>query len=376
LFDLYLGRASGYTINVTSGKFNELYKKLNKAQREAVDAIEGPVMVIAGPGTGKTQVLTLRLANILKKTDTPPEAILALTFTEAGVQAMRDRLRKIMGSAAHRVQIHTFHGFANTIISERPESFPRIIGSNVASDAQRLGIVKKVIENASDTMLRPAGDPEFYIWPVLEAIGDLKREAITPDHFARLIDEEEKNFYKREDLYHLKGAYKGKMKGEHQETQKAIEKNKALLSLYRAYEAEMRAAKLIDYDDLIIEVINVLEADDDVRLQIEERCQYVLADEHQDANNGQNKILELITEFHKQPNLFIVGDEKQAIFRFQGASLENFLYFTRKFPEAKVVRLTENYRSTQQILDPAHSLILASPGDASLRVPLNSNQGK
>src|SRR5688500_7588408 len=109
--------------------FDEQYKKLNKEQRLAVDTIEGPVMVVAGPGTGKTQVLTLRIANILRLTDMAPENILALTFTEAGVQSMKRRLSLIVGGRAYQVSVHTFHGFCNDIIKRYPEEFPRIIGS-------------------------------------------------------------------------------------------------------------------------------------------------------------------------------------------------------------------------------------------------------
>ena len=127
-------------------KFDQLYKSLNKAQKEAVDTIEGPVMVVAGPGTGKTQILTLRIANILRKTDVPPDAILALTFTEAGVSAMRRRLKEIIGSAGYRVGIFTFHGFCNDVIKRFPEEFPRIIGSTNVSDIDKIVIIKSLLE--------------------------------------------------------------------------------------------------------------------------------------------------------------------------------------------------------------------------------------
>src|SRR6266700_3689753 len=113
--------------------FEKAYKQLNKAQRQAVDTIEGPVMVIAGPGTGKTQILALRIANILHKTDTPPDAILALAFTESAVHSMRRRLVSIIGAPAYKIPIFTFHGLANDIIERFPEAFPRIIGSAPAA---------------------------------------------------------------------------------------------------------------------------------------------------------------------------------------------------------------------------------------------------
>src|SRR4051812_36909772 len=122
-------------------KFNSRYKKLNPAQKEAVDTIEGPVMVVAGPGTGKTHILTLRIANILKRTDTPPDGILALTFTESGANTMRRRLAELIGSSAYRVRIHTFHGYCQDVINRSPDEFPRIIGGEPISDIERIDVL-------------------------------------------------------------------------------------------------------------------------------------------------------------------------------------------------------------------------------------------
>ena len=126
--------------------FNEAYNSLNKAQKEAVDTIEGPVMVIAGPGTGKTQILTLRIANILLQTDTAPENILALTFTESGAKAMRQRLRKYIGSEAYRVCVYTFHGFAEYLIRENPDAYSKIVGGRPASDLEKISLIEQILE--------------------------------------------------------------------------------------------------------------------------------------------------------------------------------------------------------------------------------------
>src|SRR5580698_4192630 len=125
----------------TSPEFEEAFKALNPEQQKAVDSIEGPVFVIAGPGTGKTQILTLRIANILRLTDTPPEAILALTFTEAGASEMRSRLSQLIGARGNRVRIHTFHGFAESLIARYPDAFPRIVGGEIATDVERAEIL-------------------------------------------------------------------------------------------------------------------------------------------------------------------------------------------------------------------------------------------
>lgn len=342
---------------LTTLKFQGLYDKLNKEQKQAVDAIEGPVMVIAGPGTGKTQILTLRIANILKKTDTTPDSILALTFTESGVFSMRKRLVEIIGSAGYRVGIFTFHGFCNEVIRRFPDSFPKIIGANQLNDIEKISILKSIIEKSELKKLKPFGDNFFYLNSIRGKISELKRENIATEKLLKLVEKQKKEFKKIDDLYHEKGVHYGKMKGKYADFEKKIEKNEELAFVYELYEKELRERKLYDYEDMIIETIKALESDRDILLSLQEEYQYVLADEHQDANNSQNRLLELLASYHKSPNLFIVGDEKQAIFRFQGASLENFLYFKNLYKNALLITLIRNYRSYQHILDSARSLI-------------------
>lgn len=356
---------------MTSEAFKTAYAGLNTEQRKAVDSIEGPVMVIAGPGTGKTSILTLRIANILDKTDASPDSILALTFTESGVHSMRQKLVGIIGAAAYRVNIFTFHGFANSIIEQYPEYVPRIIGGALAPEVEQFKILETIFETNSFSTIKPFGNIFYYVRPALGAIRSLKRENVDPKVFLKSIKAEEKTLMGVDDLYHEKGKYKGEMKGVYKTALKKIEKNKELVKVYELYEKALASARLFDYEDMIVETIAALRKNSDLLLMLQEEYQYVLADEHQDANNAQNAILELISGFHENPNLFIVGDEKQAIYRFQGASLENFLYFKRKFPEATLITLTNNYRSTQKILDAAHTLITNNSEDTnSPRVPL------
>jgi len=341
-------------------KFQGLYNKLNTQQKQAVDAIEGPVMVIAGPGTGKTQILTLRIANILQKTDATPDSILALTFTESGVFSMRKRLVEIIGSAGYRVGIFTFHGFCNEVIRRFPDSFPKIIGANHLNDIEKISILKDIIEESELKKLKPFGDNFFYLNSIRGKISELKRENISPEELAKAVMIQHDEFKTIDDLYHEKGAHKGKMKGKYSALEKKIEKNTELALIYESYEEQLRERRLYDYEDMIIETIKALESDADLLLSLQEEYQYVLADEHQDANNSQNRLLELLASYHENPNLFIVGDEKQAIFRFQGASLENFLYFKNLYKNAISITLLQNYRSYQHILDSAHSLINSS----------------
>ncbi len=174
--------------------FNSAYSALNKAQKEAVDTIEGPVMVVAGPGTGKTQILTLRIGKILLETHTTPNNILALTFTDAGAKAMRERLHKYIGAEAFQVAIYTFHGFAERLIRDYPDAYTRVIGGRPASDLDKITIIETILEDATFKLLRPIGNPAYYVKPVLNIIGSLKKEYVTPDIFAELLVEQEKNF--------------------------------------------------------------------------------------------------------------------------------------------------------------------------------------
>ncbi len=351
--------------------FDRLYSSLNPEQRQAVDAIEGPVMVVAGPGTGKTQILALRIANILLKTDVGPSSILALTFTESGVYSMRRRLVDIIGAPAYKINIYTFHSFCNMLISVYPDEFPRLINAVAVSDIEQIQIIEELLAEDSFEYIRPYGDPSFYVRPILGAIRTLKRENVSPKDFETLVKKQQKDFKAIPDLIHEKGAHKGKMKGEYATLQKNIEKNAELAKIYTRYEETLTVRKYYDYEDMILEAIRAMSTNPDFLLQLQENFQYILADEHQDANASQNKILELLSNFHSEPNLFIVGDEKQAIFRFQGASLDNFLYFKKLYPTAQIISLKNNYRSTQTILDAAHSLIgKNTTSDESLRVRL------
>ncbi len=339
--------------------FKKAYDRLNPEQRKAVDEIDGPVMVVAGPGTGKTEVLTLRIANILLKTDTKPEQVLALTFTDAASSNMRKRLSNIIGAPAYRVRIQTFHSFCNDILQGYPEYFPHVVGSVPITEVEATSILEKIIEEADISVLRPWGDPLLYLGAVIRKIEELKREGVDPEQFEKLVGEAEKEFSLRTDIVHEKGVHKGKMKSEAIEEARKIEKNKELALIYSEYQKKLVEKRLYDWSDMIIEVLRALKDKKrgDLKIVLQETHQYILVDEHQDTNNAQNQILELLSDFHQNPNIFVVGDHKQAIFRFQGASVENFLYFKKLYPEAILIDLFRNYRSSQGILDTAHSLI-------------------
>jgi DNA helicase II / ATP-dependent DNA helicase PcrA len=357
---------------VNDGAFLVAYNKLNKQQRQAVDTVEGPVMVIAGPGTGKTQILTLRIANILRVTDAAPSSILALTFTESGAKAMRERLRTYIGSVAYQVPIYTFHGFAAKLIADYPDAYTRVIGGRPINDLEKITLIETILQSGEVKSLRPIGNPAYYVTHILRIIGQLKQEYVRPDGLLKIIERQEAELLGIERV-HEKGAHKGKVRGEYTKKEQAIVKNRELLFVYRRYEALLSEQNLFDFEDMIIETVEALATNEPMLRDLQETYQYLLADEHQDVNGAQNKILELLASFHDRPNIFAVGDEKQAIYRFQGATLENFLYFTEQFPGTEVIALTENYRSGQTILDVAHSLVQVEEGPlAELRVPLTA----
>ena len=328
-------------IKDTKAAFKKAYGALNTAQKEAVDTIEGPVLVIAGPGTGKTQILTLRIANILLSTDTAPENILALTFTESGARAMRERLRSFVGAVAYRVPIYTFHGFAGDLIRQYPDSYSNIIGGRPASELEKVELIETILDDSEFKLLRPLGNPAYYVRAILHTIATLKQEYLEPDKLGAIINEQEAVLASMPKL-HEKGAHKGKVKGDYQKLEKTIAKNHELLAVYRRYQSLLREQNLYDFDDMMLESVHALNSNEDMLRDLQENYQYLLADEHQDVNASQNRILELLAAYHERPNIFVVGDEKQAIYRFQGASLENFLYFEDKFPNTTTIALTEN----------------------------------
>ncbi|MCX7996325.1 MAG: ATP-dependent helicase [Patescibacteria group bacterium] len=339
--------------------FDSAYSRLNSAQQQAVQTVEGPVMVIAGPGTGKTQILILRIANILRKTQMNPENILALTFTEAAAHEMRLRLVGLTGNDGYRVPIYTFHGFCNHVIKQNPESFDDLLSATDIAELDQLRIVQGILESQPYKYIKPTGKVLYYLKPLVSAINQLKKEGITPEELSDAVFKQQNQLESMPDLYYESGRYAGKMRGKYRAMEKSIRKNTELADVYRRYQAQLREHDVYDFNDMILKVIVQLEKQDELLLRLQEQFQYILIDEHQDTNAAQNRLVELLCSFHDNPNLFVVGDEKQAIFRFQGASLENFLYFRKRYPAATLIQLDTNYRSSQVLLDAAASLILA-----------------
>ncbi|MDD4988841.1 MAG: ATP-dependent DNA helicase [Candidatus Pacebacteria bacterium] len=359
-------------------KFEEEYKKLNTKQKEAVDTIEGPVMVIAGPGTGKTQILALRIGNILLKTDTPASGILCLTFTEAGAKEMKRRLRALIGARAEEVRVHTYHGFAGSVIAEFPDHFPHLSRTKQITEIESETLVRTILRDKKFAKLRPAGEPDFYVGKILGAIRDSKKEAWTPEIVGTFATEEIERVKNDQSSLSTRGPTKGQLKGDALKRIEKCERTIIFADAYLAYEEKKRADRKMDFDDLIIELLTTLRTDKLLLQMLQEKFLYILVDEHQDTNDSQNMLIRAIADFFDNPNLFVVGDEKQAIFRFQGASVENFLKFKTAWKGMKEIRLEENYRSHQHILDSSFAMIEQNyEGDEykNLRIKLKAANG-
>jgi DNA helicase-2/ATP-dependent DNA helicase PcrA len=386
--------------------FQVAYDRLNLEQKQAVDQTEGPVMVIAGPGTGKTQVLALRIAKILRDQDLQvnPNEILCLTFTDSAVLAMRERLQSFIGPAAYQVGIFTFHSFCNQVIKENEELF---VLRNQIDDLEKIQLVQNILDKELEpsSPIKPFGDNYYYVKAILSYIKTLKQESINPDQFEELINTEERFFEINKDLIdsikqvharelkkdpgivdkffeNLEASsqqypqfiklfqdylassetltvFKNKVKAFYEERLKQLPKQKELIKVYRSYIAKLQAQKLYDYEDMILKVIEKLASDKELLLQYQEKFQYFLVDEYQDTNGAQNSLVKLLSSFYgDNANVFIVGDDDQSIYRFQGASLENLFEFSSFYSDNLFsVALNKNYRSEQAILDTASKLI-------------------
>lgn len=354
---------------LTAEAYAQAYAGLNAQQREAVDRIDGPVMVIAGPGTGKTQILATRIGRILEQTDAQPENILCLTYTEAGVVAMRQRLQQFIGAAAHRVGIYTFHGFCNLVIQENQDRF----GFREAEPISELDakiLVEELIDalKAGNPLRRRGGSFKstyFEVPRLLKLYSILNREGLHTEQVHQAIGEHlEREKDNPEYIYKNSktGVYK---KGDLNEKryQQLVDKMdllKAALDTCASYNSGKKKKGWYDFDDMIHDVLEAFQTDEGLLLDYQERFQYVLVDEYQDTNGAQNAILELLVQYWENPNLFVVGDDDQAIYSFQGANLSNIINFSAKYNAygLHMVVLKENYRSSQRILDAARALVL------------------
>lgn len=352
------------------GTYGIEYKKLNKAQKEAVDTTEGPVMVVAGPGTGKTQILALRIGNILLNTDTKADGILCLTFTNSGVRAMQKRLLSYIGKESNDVLISTFHSFALKHLIEKYYSLlgfdtePKLLG-----DEEAVFLVDDILHENEWKYIRPRTNPEMYFGELKQLISILKRERLSPEEFMASIDRDILSLQEDPASISTRGESKGKLKKEVEKRIESLERTKEVVLFYELYEQKKFALSFMDYDDVLEYAVRLVEDYEDVRADMREEYQYVLVDEHQDSSGIQNNFLKAVWRDVEMPNIFVVGDDRQLIYGFSGASFSYFEEFSHIFGKAKLITLIENYRSTKSILSLADDLLASS----LVEEKLNSN---
>ncbi len=337
--------------------FQEEYKKLNKAQKEAVDAIDGPVMVVAGPGTGKTQILALRIANIRIKTDIQPDGILCLTFTNSGVKAMKNRLNDYIGNDAEKVRIATFHSFGIELIEKNYELLGFKMMPKLLSDDEAVFLVDDILQNNEWEHIRPRTNPVMYFGDLKQLISILKRERLTPEEFLSYVESDIENFKNDPESISSRGESKGQLKKEIEKKIESLERTREVVEFYRIYEEKKLELGFMDYDDILEYAVKLVEEYEDVRADVYENYQYVLVDEHQDSSGVQNNFLKAVWQGEENPNIFVVGDDRQLIYGFSGASMSYFEEFKHLFGKAKLITLVENYRSTEYILALADDLL-------------------
>lgn len=346
-----------------SQKFSEIYNRLNEQQRAAVDTIDGPVMVIAGPGTGKTQILAARIGKILLDTDALPENILCLTYTDAGVVAMRKRLQQFIGADAYKVNIYTFHAFCNDVIQDNLSLFEKT-SLDPVSDLERIAYFKKLIDAfpKNHPLKRYRGNVYNEIQPMTYLFSTMKREGWTSAYINQKIDEYLSRIKDSDEfIYKTNRAgkwSKGDRKPAYYDEVERQEKLRAAVNEFDSFQQLMRQNNRYDFDDMINWVIRAFEENQNLLANYQEKYQYILVDEFQDTSGTQNKIVQLLINYWERPNVFVVGDDDQSIYRFQGANVQNMLDFAQQYSrDLKTVILTNNYRSIQPILDVSKTLI-------------------
>lgn len=332
--------------------------KPNSKQQQAIDILNGQVMLLAGPGTGKTFTVIHRIEKMLAD-GVEPSSILCLTFSDAAASEMRQRLIKKMGVVASAVDIYTYHSFCNDLIKTYPDKFEMTSGVKLITDAEKISIMKECIDDANLEFFVPSrADRYFFTKNFISYVEKLKTQRVSKDEYMACIDtnpmlmprykELESEIYEREQS----GNTKNKTRyNELEKIKTNIEKAKELWTLFELYSTKMINKNLIDFSDMINLVLTSFEEDSQFLSEVSNKYKYFLVDEYQDTNDLQNRIIFNLLDGNDEKNIFVVGDDDQIIYGFQGAKSDNIENFLTKYPNTTVICLEENNRSTQTILD-------------------------
>lgn len=298
------------------------YDLLNPEQKEAVFHYEGPLLILAGAGSGKTRVLTHRVAWLIEEKQVNPWNIMAITFTNKAAGEMRDRVETMLGGALGGVWVATFHSTCVRILRRYIDRIGFGTNFTIYDGDDQKTIIKEICKRFQiDTKLYRE---RFF----MAAISAAKDELLSPDDYAKQV---------------------------HGDTRK-----QKVAEVYREYQKQLRASNALDFDDLIFRTVELFQQDAEVLEQYQDRFRFIMVDEYQDTNTAQFKLVSLLAA--KYRNLCVVGDDDQSIYRFRGANIQNILSFEEVYPDAKVIRLEQNYRSTQNILTTANEVICHNEG--------------
>ncbi len=324
----------GAPVEPGAGQTERLLAELNEPQREAVTHGEGPLLVLAGAGSGKTRALTYRIAYLLATRQAHPEQILAITFTNKAAGEMKERVEALVGGVSRRMWVTTFHSSCARILRVEASRMGYTSGFTIYDQADSLRMIKRVMEELEV-------DPKRFPPRGLQARISHSKNAMVE---AATLEEEQGSPWEE-----------------------------VVAGVFKLYEKRMLEANAMDFDDLLIRTVNVLELYEDVRTKWRQRFQWILVDEYQDTNRVQYRLLQLLSEGRE--NLTVVGDDFQSIYSFRGADIRNILEFEKDFPEATVVKLEQNYRSTQTILDAANELITHNRSNKEKRLWTDAGAG-
>ena len=338
--------------------------KPNSAQQKCIDTIYGSILVLAGPGTGKTFTVVHRISAMLKK-GILPEKILCLTFSDAAASEMRHRIIKEIGFLAASVNIYTYHSFCNEILKKYSEDFSLASDVGLITETVKRELMIETIDEINPQyFVADRGGKYYYLSTFISAIEKIKSKRITKEDYFNAFHTNPKYIRAKETLEseiaerEAKGNNKNATRYKDLEKIKTnIEKAKEVWSIYEKYSAKMKEKGLIDFADMINLVIDKFNGDNDFLKQVASQYDYFLVDEYQDTNDLQNSILFSLLSTKEVPNVFVVGDDDQIIYGFQGANSENIENFLKKYPNTEVICLTENNRSTQTILDMSYKLL-------------------
>ena len=309
---------------------------LNSAQKEAITHGKGPLLIIAGAGTGKTKVITNRMAYLIASKLANPEEILAVTFTEKAANEMEERVDLLIPYSYSFVEISTFNSFGERVLRNYGLELGYPPDFKLLDDVEQAIFFREKLFKLPLRYYRPLSSPTKHIQELLDAIKRLKQEDIKPEEYLG---------------YARKLAKKAKDEVEKEEATKNLE----VAEVYQTYQELLKKEGKIDFEDQVLIVVELFRLRPSILEEFQDKYKYILVDEFQDTNHIQFELLKLLAKKHN--NLTVVGDDDQSIFRFRGASLANILNFQEVYPEAKKIVLTRNYRSTQAILDSAYTLI-------------------